>query len=78
MEPEEDKFEDLLDDSDRSRKLKKNMLLLVSTGGVIVLFGLLLGALPGIGFAVVYAYAANKILERPRQREKLGKRSRQA
>jgi hypothetical protein len=67
MEKSKDKFADLLEDSSRSKRIKKLGTMLFGVAILAILIGLLFGALPGIGFAIVFSYAVNRIVERPKR-----------
>ena len=66
-EVEEDKFADLLEESGRSKRIKKLGSMLFGVALLAILIGLLFGALPGIGFAILFSYAVKRIVEKPKR-----------
>jgi hypothetical protein len=67
MDEAEDKFADLLEESSRSNRIKKLGTILFGVALIAISIGLLFGALPGIGFAIVFSYAVNRIVEKPKR-----------
>jgi hypothetical protein len=70
MEETKNKFEELLEESDRSKRIKKYGFWLFAVALSTILIGLLFGALPGIGFAILFSFAVNRIVDKPKRRRK--------
>lgn len=68
MDDVKNKFDELLEENGRSKKIRKQGILLFIVALLTILVGLLFGFLPGIGFAIVFSYAVNKIVEKPKKR----------